>query len=408
MKILHINTYPWGGAFNGTYRLHRALLSKGVDSKILVNHKPVDTNLEGVYVYDKPEVKANYFNRISTKLGFPSTFIQKKYFYTSQKPSDYEIITFPFSDYDITNSIHYQEADIINLHWIGNFLDYKSFFKKVNKPIVWTLRDLAPLQGVFHYEEDKIKNFTSFGDIDSRFTSLKINAVKNTRSPVYVIGISNWVTNQSRDNKIFKNFPHGTISNCLNIHDYELLSKTEAKRKLNIDSDKITLSFASDDVLNSRKGFDLLYEAITQLPLLDKLEVLTFGGGNAPVFPINVVHRHFGHLKKKDINTVLCATDALIFPTREEALGNIMLEAMACGTPVIGTKVGGLTDVIRPGFNGMFLDSVSSESLYKTILNFIEIRENFSGEAIRDFIKDNYSEEYIADQYIKLYGALLK
>ncbi|MFD2515639.1 glycosyltransferase [Pontibacter locisalis] len=407
MKVLHISTYPWGGAFNGTYRLHKALLSSGIDSKILVNHEPINANLDNVHIYNTPKVKTTYFNRLTTKLGFPTTFCQKKSFYSSTHSPNYEIITFPFSDYDITNSIHYKNADVINIHWIADFLDYKSFFKKVNKPIAWTLRDLSPLQGIFHYEEDITRNIDTLGDVEGMFTSYKRDAIKRAKVPISVIGISNWITKQSKSNKIFEGFPHHTIPNCINVDDFPLLEKAEAKRKLNIKADKIIFSFASDDLLNPRKGLDLLYEAILRLPMLEDVEVLTFGGGTPPVFPLQVIHRHFGHLGTKDLGTVMCASDAFIFPTREEALGNVMLEAMACGTPVIGTKVGGLVDVIKPGFNGIFLDEISSENLSLSMMKFIEVKESFCSEAIREFIVENFSEKNIVEQYMHVYKSLL-
>ncbi|TAE46946.1 MAG: hypothetical protein EAY69_07690, partial [Cytophagales bacterium] len=60
--------------------------------------------------------------------------------------------TFTESAYNILSHHLVKEADIIHLHWVAHFLDYASFFKKINKPVVWTLHDKNPLNGGFHYD----------------------------------------------------------------------------------------------------------------------------------------------------------------------------------------------------------------------------------------------------------------
>lgn len=135
MRILHINTLSNGGAFNGAYRVHCALLKMGIKSKLLVlEDSGLKSNqLKEVYVYNHPQIKTNILNRFSTLLGKPVTARQKRKSETKNLFGKFEIISFPFSDYDITQSPLYQEAEIINLHWVGDFLDYTSFFRKNTK-----------------------------------------------------------------------------------------------------------------------------------------------------------------------------------------------------------------------------------------------------------------------------------
>ena len=56
----------------------------------------------------------------------------QKQLFLKQRASGLELFSFPNSNYDITTSPLYQEADIINLHWVAGFLDYESFFSKNN------------------------------------------------------------------------------------------------------------------------------------------------------------------------------------------------------------------------------------------------------------------------------------
>jgi hypothetical protein len=55
------------------------------------------------------------------------------------------------SPYEYIYLNYTKEADIINLHWVANFIDFQSFFRYNDKPIVWTLHDANPFTGGCHY-----------------------------------------------------------------------------------------------------------------------------------------------------------------------------------------------------------------------------------------------------------------
>ena len=62
------------------------------------------------------------------------------------------LFSIPYSEYtSLVDHPLVQEADIIHLHWIAGFVDYPTFFKKVDKPIVWTIHDENPGLGGSHY-----------------------------------------------------------------------------------------------------------------------------------------------------------------------------------------------------------------------------------------------------------------
>jgi len=406
MKILHINKSPFGGAFTGAYRLHKALLKNGISSKMLVSATPGNSNLKEIYVCNNKFRSPCLLNRGLSKLGFPVTANQKQRSYLKGLKGEFEIISFPFSDFDITESKEYQEADIIHLHWIAGFIDYKRFFKKCKKPVVFTLRDLNPIQGIFHYEGDKERN-KYFDNLEKKALEIKISSLKNFTEQMLIVGISNCIAEKSKHSRIFKDFQHYVIHNCIDASSYKLYDKAEARRILNISNTSIVFSFVSDNTNNIRKGLDLVQGAFKDLTDKKEIVLLSVGKGNSVKFPFDVNHRILGPCDQSELNIVYGASDALIFPSREEALGNVMLEAMACGTPVIGTPVGGLIDVIKPGFNGILSRDISIDGLKEAITEFIKTRDQFDRASIRDYIEKNFSEKLIAEKYITLYKSML-
>ncbi|MEZ4641420.1 MAG: glycosyltransferase [Chloroflexota bacterium] len=81
-------------------------------------------------------------------------------------------------------------------------------------------------------------------------------------------------------------------------------------------------------------------------PARDKLEQLFAG-----------TPTHFtGYLRSADLAHAYAAADAFTFPSAHETLGNVVLEAMASGLPVVVARSGGPLDVVTQGQNGLFFD----------------------------------------------------
>lgn len=85
---------------------------------------------------------------------------------------------------------------------------------------------------------------------------------------------------------------------------------------------------------------------------------------------------YLGGIPHYELPSYYVQMDVFIFPTKlEESLGLVGLEAMACGVPVIGTRIGGLTDYIEENYNGYFFQKDDAYSLASKILQYHEISE---------------------------------
>ena len=113
-----------------------------------------------------------------------------------------------------------------------------------------------------------------------------------------------------------------------------------------------------------------------------------------------------GFIDNSVLGNYLRTFDLFCFPSRSESFGVAAVEAMACGLPVVATRVGEMPELIREGFNGYFCDRDSVESLKISIMKAIKTR--WDKRAIAGFVRDNYSWGKWAAEIEQLFGETSK
>lgn len=336
------------------------------------------------------------------KLGIPLT-VEDKNNRKLKAGGDYEIFTFPTSSYNLNENQHVKSADIIHLHWISNFVDYPSFFSKIDKPLFWTLHDMNPFQGGFHYEDDSKRNYIKLGALESELLSIKKNSLKRVEN-ITIASPSKWLFQEAIKSDLLGKFKHHYIPYGLDLKFYKIYDQIVARSILNLPPQKKILLFVSEHLHNKRKGLELLLDALNDLEFHDDVILCAVGSvENINIYPSIL---RLGRIYDERLMPLLySAVDALILPSREDNLPNVMLEAIACGTPVIGFPIGGIVDVVKTGITGVLASETTSQALKDAIHQYFTLE--FNRKTIRDFAVENFGLEEQASKYLRLYKEII-
>ncbi|MDC7995712.1 glycosyltransferase [Altibacter sp. HG106] len=406
LKVLHITTSPKGGAGIAAFRLHNALRRCGVASAFLTKKKSID--YDGSLQQDPffEYQAASLFQRLSNRL-FPSEY-KKQQLALQQKVTDQrcEGPSLALAPYATETHPWVQEADIIHLHWVGGIINFPTFFKTIDCPVVWTLHDMNPFMGVFHYEGDASRNQSLVQELDNKQREIKKNAYAQV-SKGAIVCPSRWMLNKAIASGMFHTFDlKRTLPNAIDLEKFIPMPDREAKDQLGITTTQPIALYITDSGMSERKGIDLLIAALEQVN--SPLTLLTLGRTPVPVNnpKVSVVSLGFVKEENRIIAAYNCA-EVVLLPSQEDNLPNVMLEAFACGTPVISFANGGMAEHIGKGQNGMIVPEMSASALSQTIDRFLDAPERFSSVAIRAYAEQHFSEATQAKAYKEVYKDLI-
>lgn len=423
MKVLIINTYDRGGAANACLRLHEGLLHEAIDCKVLLRHK--EKSLPKTFRFQKvPPSKSKFqilkekgllFFRVMGILSKPKQSEEQQFL--KERASGLELFSFPDSKFDITSSPLYQEADIINLHWVANFLDYESFFKKNTKPVVWTLHDMNPFTGGEHYMESFLGMDVSGQPIPRRLSelekrvfkenlSLKFKSIQSA-SNISIVAPSEWLAQEAQNSTVFNSKQVYCIPYGINANVFQPRDRNYSRGVLNIPKDKKVILFVADSISNHRKGYVFLKKA---LDLMQREDVVLCAVGRKKSALESVRNTiELGSIyDERLMSMAYSAADVFIIPSLMDNLPNTVLESLMCGTPVIGFPIGGIPDMVKPGFNGLLAGNISSQALFKSIEEFLNIKDTFIRSDISDSARKFYDLPIQARAYKILYTRILQ
>jgi glycosyltransferase involved in cell wall biosynthesis len=415
MKILHISTYPSGGATKAGYRLHKGLLKNGIDSSFLFLHG--NTNRDKNEFGYMDEASPSSIQRVGLRIKERIVF-QKHAKHLVGRPKHFEMFSEAGSPYRIHNLEIVKQADIIVLHWVNSFLDYLSFFGNIDKPVVWVLHDMNPFTGGCHYAGSCDKFTASCqvcpqlsGTIDPQYSAkifaAKLKALKGFNK-LSIITLSQWMQENSQKSMLLGSRPHYHIPNSLDATVFSPKSKQHCREMLGLPADKKIILFVADNVHNHRKGYAILVDAIKGLTNKEQVLLVQIGNESARETWEDCAVKRLGVIQDELLmSMVYAAADVFVIPSLEDNLPNTVMESLMTGTPVIGFALGGIKDMVEDGQNGYLVTEINAEALSKAMERFLLSAEVFDKDIIRKKAFEKYNQDVQANQYIALFKQLV-
>ena len=417
MRILIVNTSEKnGGAAVAANRLMEALNSNGEDAKMLVRDKQTD---------DKRVVTLRRSRLHWWRFLWERWCIFLHLHLSRQRLFELDIAN---TGTDITTLPEFKVADIIHLSWINQAMLSLADIKKIvnsGKPVVWTMHDIWPATAICHYARGCKQFHTAChhcpllprgggnNDLSARVWRKKV-AILQDKSILFV-ACSKWLEGQAKQSALLKNQIVTSIPNPIDTRIFCKQDKKQVRRAFGLPENKQLILFVSQRVTDERKGVNYFIEALQQLvkehpAMKQNTGVIILGGHSAEVAArLPIPAYALGYVSDAEkIASVYNSADLFVLPSLEDNLPNTIMEAMACGIPCVGYRVGGIPeeiDHLKNGYVAAYKDVNDLARGIYWVLNEAEY-DALSTQAIEKVISC-YSQKAVSLRYIEVYNQAL-
>lgn len=413
-RVVVVTLTPRGGAGSAARRSQLALLGKGASAKLLARRDALggpdgilvaEHNLRlprGAAPGQSPEARWESMLR-----RFPD------------RMAKIEMFTDTFGDVALETFPEVADADVVHLHWVAGVVDIPSLPGSLaGKQVFWTMHDMNPFTGGCHYSlgcrrfETGCGNCPQLGstgslDVTHVFWRHKRKAYQAL--DLHMIAPSRWLADTARRSPALEGVPVSVVPNPVPVDVFRPYPSTPVRQSLGIPVDRPLIAIgAGYDV--PRKGFAHLKQALSLLcrQYVEPFHLLVFG--ILPTLPRDFPeHRchSLGSVDRPDhIAAILSACDCFVIPSVEDNLPNLVLEALACGTPVVGFRTGGIPDMVEHEKTGYLAALGDDADLARGIARVLSHPNRKEMSSLCRFrVLRDFSPEHHADRLFELYAA---
>jgi glycosyltransferase involved in cell wall biosynthesis len=321
-----------------------------------------------------------------------------------------------------------KSVDVLHLHNLhGHYFDLRALTDLSQKvPVVITMHDAWLLSGncAHSFTCDKWQtgcgacpDISIYPGLTRDTTALNWRRKKGiyAHSQIYLATPSQWLMNKAMASILAPAIVQSkVIPNGIDLSIFKPADRAKARHQLGIDMDAKVILFAANGIKrNPFKDYATIYDAIKQLSKVNTSKVIVIALGEegkseaignihiSYVPPISDRHKVASYYQAADV--YVHASHADTFPTS-------ILEAMACGLPVVATAVGGIPEQVDDGITGLLVapeDSSAMASGIERILKSPELSAQMSHAAAAK-AKTHYSIELQTERYLTWFEDILQ
>lgn len=191
-------------------------------------------------------------------------------------------------------------------------------------------------------------------------------------------------------------------------------AQRELQRELGLSADTVLLGNAS--AFTHQKGYETLIQALTMLPRDLNFHAVLAGDGplldamkeRAAASKLDNAVTFLGH--RRDVPKILSGLDILALPSNNEGLGSLLLDAGAAGCALVGSRVGGIPEIIRDQETGLLCPVADASALASCLEKLIRdpaLRARLAA-SVQAHIREHFSLDNMVAGNLQVYRRLLE
>ncbi|MGD0751129.1 MAG: glycosyltransferase [Anaerolineales bacterium] len=433
MRILQVNTTDRGGGAEGaTWNLFQSYRNRGHPSWLAVGRK-LTYDPDVFLIPNKQYLPGwtRFWRKISEQIASgPFSFTAKLAWGMGMVPLGKQWVesklgreNFNWPGTRDLLDLPPQYPEIVHCHNLhANYFDLRLLpWLSAQAPLILNLHDAWLLSGhcahSFNCERWKIgcgqcPDLTIYPAISRDATSYNWERKRGiySKSRLYIVTVSQWLAQKVQESML-QGVSCQVIPNGIALNIFHPGDKRSAREQLGIPQHLKVVLYAANGGRYSRwRSFDQLEAALIQLANLNfgDLMLICLGELKSSQETItNGLHAQY-RLFERDPDCMALyyqAADIYVSPALAESFGKAVIEAMACGTPVVATKVGGNIEQITDGVTGCLVpisDVAAMAEAIQRLLGDENLRKTM-GSAAAEYARRHFSLELQVDSFLNWY-----
>ena len=395
LTIVHINAYEQtGGAGKVLWRLHNEQHQKGHDVHILAGRITSQSNNSHLLDITVSEE----YHKFCTDKGF--------LYYECQE--SHKLVDHP----------QIRNADIIHLHVLhgGFFNPFTVLLLTQIKPVIWTFHDMQAFTGHCCHSFTCNRWQTGCGEcpeliaypelsVDSTAMLWQDKQLLYHHSLFQIVTPSQWMKNIVSKSMV-NHLPIELIYNGVDTSIFRRYDTTDIKRQFKIPDNAIVVGGVScgGPLVNTWKGS--LFSVLALQHMFQKYDNMFYIGIGTDIGARNEGTLHIPFVKDElTLAHLYSMMDIFLIPSIADNCPLVVLEALACGIPIVAFETGGIPELVRHHQEGLVVEKRNINELIKGIdllFQNADLRKRL-GKNARHRATTHFDHHLISNQYEKLY-----